>query len=39
MGFIIEENVLRKYEGNDEVVIIPDEVTSIGYCPFRSLSR
>ena len=37
MGFIIEENVLRKYEGNDEVVIIPDEVTSIGYCPFANL--
>ena len=24
MGFIIEENRLKKYEGNEEVVVVPD---------------
>ncbi len=37
MGFIIEGNELKKYEGNEEVVIIPDEVTSIGMFTFNNL--
>lgn len=32
--FIIEGNVLIKYVGNDEVVVIPDSITKIGYWAF-----
>ena len=37
MGFIIEGDVLKKFEGDEEVAIVPDNVTSIGFCPFVNL--
>ena len=32
--FVIQNKVLKKYIGNKEKVVIPDGVTSIGYCAF-----
>ena len=33
--FVIENGMLEKYTGNISNVIIPDGVTSIGYCAFK----
>ena len=34
MDFDIQNNVLKKYEGSDSSVIIPQGVTEIGYAAF-----
>ena len=34
--FVIENGVLKKYTGDNEIVVIPDGVTQIGYAVFRN---
>ena len=39
MDFDIQNNVLKKYEGSDSSVIIPQGVTEIGYAAFYKYGR
>ena len=34
--FVIENNVLKKYVGNDKIVRIPDGVKIVGYKSFKN---
>lgn len=34
-GFVIENGVLKEYTGSGGEVLIPADVTNIGYCAFR----